>query len=78
MHDGPSERVEPYGFMRADLVRLIMQCLGSLGYEHAAEVLQKDSGIELLSEPVARFQDCILRGEWEVASPVLRRRGRRR
>ena len=73
-HNGcpdPFELVEPFGFARADLVRLMMQCLSSLGYEHAVKSLQQESGIHLFSEPIARFRDCVLCGDWDAAKSVV-------
>jgi hypothetical protein len=52
------------GFRRGDVVRLITQCLHDMGYARAADVLQQDSGVTCLSEPIFRFREAILRGDW--------------
>ena len=43
MTDAESEVVMPSGFRRVDLVRLMTQCLSTLGYTRAAELLQEES-----------------------------------
>jgi BarA-like signal transduction histidine kinase len=52
------------GLQRADVVRLITQCLQDMGYARAADVLEQDSGVKCLSEPISRFRKAILRGDW--------------
>ena len=66
-----SDVVMPSGFRRVDLVRLITQCLSTLGYANAAQVLQQDSGVLLLAEPIVRFQGAVLNGEWQEASSLV-------
>ncbi len=68
--DEPVEAVD--GLRREELVRLITQCLGDLGYSKAAEVLQAESGICLLKEPMGRFRMGILEGQWDVVESVAR------
>ena len=66
-----SDVVMPSGFRRVDLVRLITQCLSTLGYANAAQVLQQDSGVLLLAEPIVRFKGAVLNGEWQEASSLV-------
>ena len=66
-----SEIITPSGFRRVDVVRLMTQCLSTLGYAQAAEVLQKESGVVLLAEPISRFRAAVLAGEWAVAESLL-------
>ena len=70
-----SDLIEPHGFRRADLVRLMTQCLTTLGYSQAASTLQQESGIQLLSEPISRFRDAVVKGEWDVADGLLEQLG---
>ena len=57
-----SDLVLPSGFRRVDMVRLITQCLTTLGYENAAQALQQESGMLLASEPIAHFRTAVLNG----------------
>lgn len=52
------------GFRRADVVRIVTQCLHGMGYARAADVLEQDSGVKCLSEPIFRFREAILCGDW--------------
>ena len=65
------EDILPSGFRRADVVRLMTQCLQDMGYANTAETLQKESGIELLSESIARFRQGILDGSWELVESLV-------
>ena len=47
------------------------QCLTTLGYQQTADTLQQESGILLLSEPVAKFRAAVLAGEWEAAESFV-------
>ena len=57
------------GFRRAEVVRLMQQCLEDLGYSRTAQVLEKDSGIKCLSKPVFRFREAVLGGDWWANTP---------
>jgi len=46
------------------MTRLVTQCLHGMGYTQAAGVLERESGVECLSEPVLRFRESLLRGDW--------------
>ena len=69
--DPTTDVVMPSGFRRDDLVRLMTQCLTTLGYANSAEALQRESGILLLAEPVAQFRAAVLDGKWETAESLL-------
>ena len=59
------------GFRRSDVVRLVTQCLNGLGYEAAAAKLESESGIALLAEPVSRFRQDILEGQWDAVDRLI-------
>ena len=59
------------GFPREDLVRLITQCIHSLGYEGAASTLEKESGIPLLADSVRHFRSGILEGRWDEVETLV-------
>ena len=61
---GTSDERLAAGFRRSDCVRLITQCLQGLGYNGAASRLEEDSGILLLAQPVSRFRQGVLEGQW--------------
>ena len=64
-HPSDGELAGAAGFKRSDVVRLVTQCLQGLGYHSAASKLEQDSGILLLAEPVQRFRQGILEGQWD-------------
>ena len=66
-----SDIVMPSGFRRTDLVRLMTQCLTTLGYSQAAQLLEQESGILLLSEPIERFRAAVLAGDWALAESLI-------
>jgi len=65
------EPILPSGFRRADVVRLLVQCMGGLGYGRAAAALEEDAGVPLLSEAVGDFRAGVLAGEWEKAERLI-------
>ena len=65
------EPILPSGFRRADVVRLLVQCMGGLGYARAAAALEEDAGVPLLSEAVGDFRAGVLAGEWEKAERLI-------
>lgn len=69
-HGGSSE-ILPSGFRRDDLVRLLTQCIHGLGYHRAAESLEHDSGIRLLSAPMVSFRSGILEGDWDAVERIV-------
>ena len=59
------------GFRRSDCVRLMTQCLQGLGYNGAASRLEEDSGILLLAQPVSRFRQGVLEGQWGLMDGLV-------
>jgi len=51
-----------------ELVRLIIQALGELGYNDASSTLEKESGILLQSPAVSEFCKGVLGGDWELVN----------
>eukprot|EP00325_Prymnesiales_sp_UTEX-LB-985_P018767 CAMPEP_0174757914 /NCGR_PEP_ID=MMETSP1094-20130205/107499_1 /TAXON_ID=156173 /ORGANISM="Chrysochromulina brevifilum, Strain UTEX LB 985" /LENGTH=556 /DNA_ID=CAMNT_0015963833 /DNA_START=42 /DNA_END=1712 /DNA_ORIENTATION=+ len=72
---GPSgeqqSEILPSGFRRIDLVRLLTQCLSTLGYDRSVAALEQESGIRLLSEPMARFRSAVLSGDWATIEILI-------
>jgi hypothetical protein len=60
-----------HGHDREEVTRLIIQTLGDLGYNKAADLLQTESGFKLESIEVARFRRAVLGGEWNEAEDLL-------
>jgi len=50
---------------RSQFIRLIIQALNEFGYYEACEILEKESGIQLYSAPIAAFCTGILEGNWK-------------
>ena len=71
----PGDELIESGFRRGDVVRLMTQCLHSLGYVGAAQALEHDSGIQLMSEPVSRFRAGILDGAWQRVEELVEELG---
>jgi len=67
----PTTEVLPSGFLREDLVRLLTQCMQSLGYTKAAAVLEEESGIPLLMDSVASFRSGIIEGRWDDVERLI-------
>lgn len=70
-----ADDVLPSGFRRTELVRLLAQCLSTLGYEKAMAALEQESGIRLLSEPMARFRAALLAGDWATTEALINETG---
>ena len=47
------------------------QCMHSLGYIQAANLLEEESGVKLLSGPVTKFRDGVLAGEWGLVESLI-------
>ncbi|KAI5816950.1 WD40-repeat-containing domain protein [Pyronema omphalodes] len=60
-----------HGHDREEVTRLIIQTLGDMGYNKAADLLQTESGFKLESIEVARFRRAVLGGEWNEAEELL-------
>ncbi|KAI8971693.1 WD40-repeat-containing domain protein [Mycotypha africana] len=56
---------------KEDLVRLMLQSLIDLGYNEAAECLQRESGFTLESDLIVRLRTYILGGQWQLAEDLL-------
>ncbi|ORZ03909.1 WD40-repeat-containing domain protein [Syncephalastrum racemosum] len=56
---------------KEELVRLILQSLTDLGYNDAAQILQRDSNIGLEEENVSQFRTSVLEGDWRTAESLL-------
>ena len=67
----PSAGTLAASFPREDLVRLLTQCIHSLGYEKAADALEQESGIPLRSETITRFRAGILEGRWDEVEQLI-------
>ena len=60
-----------FGHDREEVTRLLIQGLGDLGYQSAANLLTQESGFEVESPAVAAFRDAILQGQWLEAETLL-------
>lgn len=60
-----------YGHDREEVTRLLIQGLGDLGYDGAANRLSQESGYEMESPAVAAFRNAILQGQWPEAEAIL-------
>eukprot|EP00002_Diphylleia_rotans_P020376 TRINITY_DN3958_c0_g1_i4.p1 TRINITY_DN3958_c0_g1~~TRINITY_DN3958_c0_g1_i4.p1 ORF type:complete len:524 (+),score=94.61 TRINITY_DN3958_c0_g1_i4:295-1866(+) len=56
---------------RNEIVRLMLQELGNLGFEDTVKELEKESGLTVHSETILKFRDHILTGHWEEAIESL-------
>jgi hypothetical protein len=56
---------------RVEVVRLMIQALGDLGYNDVASMLERESGLRTESTEVADFRKAILSGEWGQAEEAL-------
>ena len=60
-----------YGHDREEVTRLLIQGLGDLGYNDAADSLSRESGCEVEAPSVAAFRYAVLQGEWAEAEALL-------
>ena len=60
-----------FGHDREEVTRLLIQGLGDLGYQSAADLLSQESGYEVESPSVAAFRNAVLQGEWSGAESLL-------
>jgi len=56
---------------REDLVRVILQFLGELGFARASQALEKESGVEAYDTEVMDLRHAILHGRWDAAVDML-------
>ncbi|KAK0525979.1 hypothetical protein OC834_004966 [Tilletia horrida] len=54
-----------------ELVRLTLQSLRDLGFESAAQALEKESGVKLEHPSITAFRTAVLSGEWKNADRLL-------
>lgn len=54
-----------YNISRTDLVRVMVQALQSLDLSESADILEKESGIQLHDPPISQFRQNVLSGDWE-------------
>lgn len=59
------------GLNRAELVRIIVQAMDSLGYPKSARLLEQEAGVEAMSREMRTLRDCILNGRWDDLEAVL-------
>jgi len=62
---------EQISFDREELVRLLAQCLGDLGYSGTALSLETESGIPFQEDTIANFRSHILAGAWDEAEAAI-------
>lgn len=60
-----------YGHDREEVTRLLIQGLGDLGYDGAANRLSQESGYEVESPSVGAFRNAVLQGQWSEAESLL-------
>lgn len=70
-HAAGKQRPSYFGHDREEATRILIQALADLGYSSAASNLSQESGFELESEPVAKFRNAVLQGEWSQAEELL-------
>ncbi|ORX50115.1 WD40 repeat-like protein [Hesseltinella vesiculosa] len=61
----------PETFRKDELLRLIMQSLQDLGYDHVVDTLQQDTGIDLEPGSVHDFRQSILQGNFTLAETLI-------
>lgn len=59
------------GFLRRDLVRLMLQSIQGLGYHNTAATLEAESQIKLVTAEAQRFRQAVLDGDWDVAVSLI-------
>ncbi|KAF8334203.1 WD40 repeat-like protein [Cantharellus anzutake] len=62
---------EDSSIQREEFVRLVLQSLRDIGYMHAADTLEAESGYQLESSLVSGFRYSILGGRWDEAEEAL-------
>lgn len=55
-----------------EIVRLMIQALGDMGYTSAVQTLSKESGVQVESALVAHFRQAILDGDWIKGEDALK------
>lgn len=59
------------GLDRQELVRIIVQAVDSMGYHSSARALEKEAGVEAMSQEMRTLRDCVLMGKWDQLEQVL-------
>lgn len=59
------------GLDRHELVRIIVQAADSLGYHSSARALEREAGVEAMSQQMRTLRDCVLMGKWDQLEQVL-------
>lgn len=62
----------PNGKIRKEeAVRIVLQFLAELGYDHSVSALERESGFSLEDDSIASFKQFVLDGEWESLEGIL-------
>ncbi|KAI0563936.1 WD repeat containing protein 26 isoform [Gracilaria domingensis] len=70
--DAPMEpNLTERGLDRHELVRVIVQAIDALGYSASARVLEKEAGVEAMTQQMRTLRDCVLEGKWDQLEQVL-------
>lgn len=70
--NGSSTKVERPGTREnEEIVRLMIQALGDMGYTNAVQSLSQESGVKIESALVEEFRHAILNGDWSSAETAL-------
>ena len=70
--ENPCEVLGSKGLIRRhEFVRIIIQCLYSLGYSSSASCLESESGISYKSNEVKLLESLILNGSWDESIDYL-------
>ncbi|CAN8066744.1 unnamed protein product [Agarophyton chilense] len=59
------------GLDRRELVRIIVQAIDALGYTSSARALEKETGVEAMSQQMRTLRHCVLEGKWDQLERVL-------
>ena len=55
-----------------EIVRLMIQTLGNMGYDAALKALSEESGVKVESALVEDFRTAVLSGEWTTSERKLK------
>lgn len=67
----PAPTSDYFGHNREEVTRILIQSLYDLGYQAAAEQLERDSEYTLEAPEVSRFRQAVLNGNWNKAEKLL-------
>ncbi|CAM8976690.1 unnamed protein product [Rhodiola kirilowii] len=71
MDNSPAELGLKGLIRKQELVRLLVQCLYSLGYKRTASCLESESGISLIHADFANIESHILQANWDDAISLI-------